>query len=932
MKSRLSVSAIFLMSFSLSFHIPLFAGTLDPSLNAKLETLPRGNHIDALIFLSDRVDTKMLLSSLEGAPSLELRHSEVVRALTQKATLTQAPLLGYLESQKGLGRVSEYRPFWITNMIAVAATRGVIEEIALRFDVEWVYEDFAVIHYEPVSTGPARSGLAGHEPGLGYIKADSLWAMGITGEGVLVCNIDTGVEGTHEALAARWRGLDPGVSWWEAWYDPITADTIPFDDDGHGTHTMGTMTGRSETDTIGVAPDAKWIAAGVIGRAGADSTRFAVYASAFEWAADPDSNPDTFEDVPDVISNSWGINSDLPACNERFWEVIDNCEAAGSIVLFAAGNEGQEGPGSLRNPADRNTTPLNVMAVGATEADSVIAYFSSRGPSTCDDETRKPEVCAPGVNIRSSYKGNQYRSFDGTSMACPHVAGAAALLRQVDPGAPPELVKEALLLSTREATWDNIPGEDNAYGMGFIDCASAYRYLLALCTFADISSSSGIETGGDGRGCAWGDYDGDGDDDLYVTNHGDDRLFRNDPWTFTEVASEVGITGAWNSYAACWIDYDRDRDLDLFVAVSQGNNKLFRNEGGVFTDVSDIVGAISSEYANSRDAAWLDYNLDGWPDLYVVNQNMDNKLYRNEAGTFVDVTEAMGLAALGGEGIGIADYDDDGDPDIYTCYSGYPHPNTLHRNDRTTFTDVTEEAGVGADSAASYGCAWGDYDSDEDLDLYVCNGIGGNILYRNDGGIFADVSRYSCVNDQGASRAATWMDYDNDADLDLFVTNWTASSLYLNTGEGTFLEVSRTREIEASHGVGTATSDFDNDGDLDLFVVRQSGEDDRLYRNEGSQNNWLAVSLRGDFSDRYGIGARAVVSSGGVSMVREIAGGNTFYSQDSYVLHFGLGSETVADLVEVRWPSGRTSVLQEVAANQRIVIKEIPRQRTMRRF
>jgi bacillopeptidase F len=472
------------------------AGTIEPNFKEHLKHLASNQVAQALVMMSDRVDVKAIERSFGNNPTLRERHRAVVSALIEKAKSTQEGLILFLESQRRLDSVSSYRPYWITNMIAVTATREVIEEIAARADVEKVYEDFEVIPYEPVTMDRSGPGSMGTEPNLAQIHADSLWMWGITGYGTLVCNIDTGVDGNHPALASRWRGLDPGVNWWEAWYDPVTDSLFPFDDGFHGTHTMGIMCGYDEDNDhhIGVAYDAKWIAASVIDRVGGPG-RFSVYASAFEWAADPDSNPATIEDVPDVISNSWGIGWDLPACDETFWEVIDNCEAAGSIVLFAAGNEGPW-PQSLRNPADRNTTPLNVLAVGATEGDSMIAYFSSRGPSTCDDESKKPEICAPGVSIVSSVPGGNYNAYNGTSMACPHVAGAAALLREVDPDAPPELVKEALYLSAQEVKYDSIPGEDNNYGMGLLDCAAAYHYLTELTTFTDISSSCGIQTSG----------------------------------------------------------------------------------------------------------------------------------------------------------------------------------------------------------------------------------------------------------------------------------------------------------------------------------------------------------------------------------------------------------------------------------------------------
>ena len=239
---------------------------------------------------------------------------------------------------------------------------------------------------------------------------------------------------------------------------------------------MGTMTGLGATtgDTIGVAFGAQWIAARAIVSGGNANL-------AFQWLADPDGDPNTIDDVPDVISNSWGYHDF--SCPQYQWYQIDNCEAAGIVVVFAAGNRssGDPYPESMWAPASRITTEYNTFSVGAVNGNSdnfPIADFSARGPSQCDHLTIKPEVVAPGVNVRSSVPGGGYQQYgwSGTSMACPHVAGTVALLRQYNPNASVDTIKWAIMQSATDLGQD---GEDNTYGYGIINALGALNLLPA---------------------------------------------------------------------------------------------------------------------------------------------------------------------------------------------------------------------------------------------------------------------------------------------------------------------------------------------------------------------------------------------------------------------------------------------------------------------
>jgi subtilisin family serine protease len=403
-------------------------------------------------------------------------HKMVVEHLRSAATRNQAGFVAELENLKAGGEIESYRRFWIANIISVTADSSVLIELAGRNDVEEMFEDLPISLIAPVSTWEASAITSGHETGLSIIGAPEVWALGLDGRGSLVCNFDTGVYGNHPALMSKYRGNNGGVAA-SCWFDPYTNTDYPQDSHGHGTHTMGIMVGSVDGDTVGVAPGAQWIAAGVVDRGGGIQRSIADILAAFEWAADPDGDPSTVDDVPDVINNSWGIPLGYyPACDQTFWEAIDNVEAAGVICLFAAGNEGPF-ESTIRTPADRIASDFNCFSVGAVDGsteDWPVAGFSSRGPSGCDGITVKPEVTAPGVGIRSASRTGDYVNMSGTSMATPHVAGAAAILRQFNPEATPSQIKQALMYSAEDLGQQ---GEDNDYGWGVIDIRGALYFM-----------------------------------------------------------------------------------------------------------------------------------------------------------------------------------------------------------------------------------------------------------------------------------------------------------------------------------------------------------------------------------------------------------------------------------------------------------------------
>jgi subtilisin family serine protease len=495
-------SACLAMILLLAFA-PVQAGTLSPELERRLQDLAPDEPVPVLVFLRERAPVEQILTAQKarGAKRGE-RHREVIRAL-QAAAESQRDLLATLDEAKVRGAATTYRSFWISNMVSVTATREEIVRIAARPDVRVVAPTFHARLLEPVERGPGRDrgrsadgpGFAkriiGTPDGIRAIHAPQVWHdLGITGEGVVVANLDTGVDGTHPALRDRWRGQLPGADPRACWFRPGDPESrFPEDDHGHGTHVMGTITGLGvgTRDSIGVAWGATWIAADIFGpkaASAADSSGPAdgdQVIEAFQWFADPDGDPETIGDVPDVVQNSWGTDASEGAvpCDPTWWEAIDNCEAAGVVVTWSAGNSGPRA-GTMIVPADRATTPTRNFSVGAVDATNSpwpypVADFSSRGPSLCTPDGRmaiKPEVVAPGVMVYSSVPGGEYEEgWSGTSMAGPHAAGVVALIRQANPDLDPDTIKQILMETTRSLGPGE--GETNDTGWGFIDAYAA---------------------------------------------------------------------------------------------------------------------------------------------------------------------------------------------------------------------------------------------------------------------------------------------------------------------------------------------------------------------------------------------------------------------------------------------------------------------------
>lgn len=464
-----------------------FSPSLEPFLSNRVKT---DSLVPVVVFADDISGSVAARKATAGTEmSLKARHKSVIENLQSVHTGSLKSLKDGIQKLYPSVRIKEY---WIAPVLSFDIPSSKLTALAHLPGIASVFEDAGVEFIEPVEPPRPSAKFASVFGHLQSLNIPALWKRGLTGKGRLVCNFDTGVEGSHPALESKWRGRHAASS--ASWFATSSPDTLPFDKTGHGTHTMGLMVGSIETDSFGVAPDAEWIGAAVIDQGYTLSRTISDIIAAFEWAVDPDGDPSTIDDIPDVILNSWGVpTSIMEPCDETFYQVIDNVELAGVVTIFAAGNEGPD-PQSLRIPANRATSPLNSFAVGAIDdATNIVAGFSSRGPSSCDTSQLKPEVVAPGVNIYSSTKGGGYTTKSGTSMAAPLIAGMVALLRQYNPDATVDEIKNAIIMSARDL---GQAGEDNDYGHGLPDAETALAYM-PVRPLPDIYISHQI-IGGDG--------------------------------------------------------------------------------------------------------------------------------------------------------------------------------------------------------------------------------------------------------------------------------------------------------------------------------------------------------------------------------------------------------------------------------------------------
>jgi hypothetical protein len=455
-------------------------------------------------------------------------------------------------------------------------------------------------------------------------------------------------------------------------------------------------------------------------------------------------------------------------------------------------------------------------------------------------------------------------------------------------------------------------------------------------TFTEVGGPAGVDLKHFGSGAVWGDYDRDGNSDLFVSGYGENVLYRNDgDGTFTDVTSNSGVGGVIGFWAgASWGDYDKDGWLDLYVTgyvkydpgvrlnrpskydienpasiypltFDPERNLLYHNEGdGTFTETA-VPAGVDNPSGRGLEAAWVDFDNDGWQDLYVANDVSDNVFYRNlRDGTFEDVGHRSLVADYrSAMGLGIGDWDNDLDLDLFITH-WLAQENALFSNQLSSgqvdveggsqlrFMDVADRIGLGQISLdfVGWGTSFFDYDNDGFLDLLVTNG-------------------------------STLQNRDNPESLvgmkDL---------LFWNAGpERGFFEVS---ELAGPHfseqlvGRGAAFADYDNDGDMDVFIVNH-GAAAVLLNNPGHEtNHWIEIALRGTESNIQGIGARILIVAGDKKHLTELGSQPSYLSQNSMVAHFGLGQTAHVDSLVVRWPLGQVSVLTQLEADRMYTVVE----------
>jgi hypothetical protein len=496
------------------------------------------------------------------------------------------------------------------------------------------------------------------------------------------------------------------------------------------------------------------------------------------------------------------------------------------------------------------------------------------------------------------------------------------------------------------------PRDGIGSGVRYTDVATAagvaFVHVDDVAPFGMVSSAA-----------AWGDYDNDGDQDLYLTDmERPNRLYRNNGnGTFTDVATEMGVDDGlgWHS-AAVWGDYDGDGDLDLYLGNDKRDgNRLYRNDGSRFVDVAVQAGLF--ERSQTTAASWGDMDGDGFLDLYVVNyalcwevecgqEGARDHLYRNRGdGTFENWSDSLGVTMTMGAGFQATwtDYDNDGDLDIYVANDtrqfeyDFGRHNYLFRNEGRPgpggwdFTEVSHEAG--ADLAINaMGLGVGDLDNDGFMDFWMSNAGSAALLHNQRDGTFRNIATQTGTDyTPNFSWATSFLDVNNDGLEDLFIVAGQPFDIHPNT---IFLNQGGLRftDIGSEAGVGnpvdqrsSSYADYDNDGDLDIYVQTYKGVG-QLFRNDtppDSQGRWLKVRLKGLPPNTDGIGARVRVNTpDGVWQTREIRAGSGLGGNDDVRAHFGIGNHQDVMVVEVTWPSGHVQHKMCQPGNRELVIEE----------
>jgi hypothetical protein len=471
-------------------------------------------------------------------------------------------------------------------------------------------------------------------------------------------------------------------------------------------------------------------------------------------------------------------------------------------------------------------------------------------------------------------------------------------------------------------------------------------------TFTKITTGSVVTDVGASWAAAWVDYDGDGWLDLFVTNgdysgNGNNVLYHNNgDGSFTPVTDSVVGQASGNFRGCAWVDWNNDGYPDLSVVSIGTGNYLYQNNGdGTFTQITDNI-IVNDSVVSSTVIGWSDFNRDGYLDCAIGNWDGNkNFLYRNLGdGTFSKVTQgAIATDPANAGGMAWVDYNNDGWPDLFL--PNFQGPNLFYRNSGAAGFIKLSSSAVGSiitDAARAGGCAWGDYDNDGYPDVYLTSldvpALPGLLYHNNGDGSFTRVTdprTGSILTEVTRGGGCAWADYDNDGYLDLFVTRvGLPNLLFHNNGDGTFTKIATGAPVEDNgpeiQGWGPVWGDYNNDGFLDLYVANGGGgmtavQSNFLYRNDGNSNGWIKIRCEGTASNRSGIGAKvrvkAVIGGKQISQLREISHG-TGWNSSPLEAYFGLGDATNISTIQIEWPSGTIQAIENVPTKQSLVLKE----------
>ena len=439
------------------------------------------------------------------------------------------------------------------------------------------------------------------------------------------------------------------------------------------------------------------------------------------------------------------------------------------------------------------------------------------------------------------------------------------------------------------------------------------------------ANSLSIASEGYGHGASFGAFTRNGRPSLFVIAYGaPNNLYDNIGASFRDIAEQAGVQfGTEHDRGMASADYDNDGDTDIYISAGYTGNVFWRNNGDdTYSDFTSESG--TSLNGQGQGVAWGDFNNDGWLDLFVAQTDGGNRMYINNgggsfyenSGQFISQSASIQPVAF--------DVNDDGYIDLLVTRTAGAS-NLLYLNGGGGgFGEQGNQWGIGAANANSQGAGVGDYDRDGDLDVFICNFDGNNLLFRNTGGGFEEVGGAAGIRSGGdRNRGAVFGDFNDDGWPDIYVTRDGANQLFHNNGNGTFTEVGAAAGADdGNSGYSPSLADYDNDGDLDIFFTN-TGQPSILLENLGSSNKWIEIRLRGTGSNSNGIGAKLTAWSNGRPQAQAIIAGQGYVGTGSdLTAHFGLGSNSVLDSLVVRWPSGVQDKYYRLAANQKISLFE----------